>query len=115
MKGTLFDNMDIELYVDGIELTAVALPKLELEGKKLKQIYEPFECALKRPDGSDSGRNARLEGTDLKGMGDGIEVSYQNPTYFVKANFRATDLVDLRGRFGSRYGHGEKIDIIVLR
>ena len=114
MKGTFFDNLDIELYLTQEEFNTIYLPKLELESNKLKSIYESIECELKNMDGSDSGRKVHLQGSDFDDMSDGIVVEYKKGTYFVKINRRASEFIDLRGEFGTRYGAGEKIDIKLL-
>ncbi len=113
MKGTFFDNLDIDLYLTQEEFNLVSLPELEIVGNKLKRKYESLECRLQKMDGSDSGRKAHLQGEDFEYMGDGIKVEYKEGIYFVKMNEHASKLVDERGHFGTRYGMGEKITIYI--
>jgi hypothetical protein len=113
MKGTFFDNLDIELYLTQGEFNVISLPKLEVVGNKLKSIYESLECRLQNMDGSDSGKSVHLECGDFEDFGDGISVEYKKETYFVKINNHASSIIDERGYFGTRYGMGEKIDIYI--
>ncbi len=113
MKGTFFDNLDIDLYLTQDEFNLVYLPELEIVNRELKKKYESLECMLQKMNGSDSGRKAHLQGEDFEDMGDGIKVGYKEGTYFVKMNEHASNLIDERGRFGTRYGMGEKITIYI--
>lgn len=40
-------------------------------------------------------------------------MDFKKETYFVKFNSRASEHIDERGNFGTRYGSGEKISIYV--
>lgn len=113
MKGIFFDNSDIELYLTELELNQISLPRLEIEGNKLKSIYEPLKCKLQKMDGTDAGGDVHLEGGDFEVYGDGITVEFKNKTYFVRVNNHASDIIDLRGQFETRYGIGEKINICI--
>jgi len=116
MKGTFFDNSDIDLYLTQAEFDLISMDELVVVNHKLKRLkYESLECKLQKMDGSDLGRKANLQGGDFEDMGDGIKVDYnfENKTYFVKMNDHASSLIDERGHFGTRYGNGEKITIYI--
>ena len=107
MKAT-FDGQDYSLMLD----------KEEKELQRLKQ--EKFEAPLVEHWGSkDLGKVVSLELADNTGN-DGIELKYlpedaENweaiQRVQVKINEKAYNYVNERGRFGTRYGGGDKIEI----
>jgi len=113
MKGTFFDNLDIDLYLTQLEFDTISQQEIKIVNKKLKKKFESLECMLQKMDGSDSRRKAHIQCEDFEDMGDGIKVKYKEGTYFIKMNEHASEIIDERGHFGTRYGMGEKITIYI--
>ena len=115
MRGTVFGNSDIELYLTEDELTFLGIIKIGEAGGKRKIVYESLECCLQNPDGSDFGEKIHLQHyapSDEKDvLGDGIGVEFKEGTYFVKMTDRVSSILEGSGTFETRYGAGEKITI----
>jgi len=115
MRGTIFGNSDIELYLTEGELTFLNLIKIEKADGKRKIVYESLECCLRNPDGSDFGKKIHLQHytpSEEKGvLGDGIGMELKEGTYFVKMTDRVSSILEDSGMFETRYAAGEKIAI----
>jgi hypothetical protein len=117
MKGTIFENSDIELYLTEEEFTFLGLIKIARVGGKQRVVYESLECRLQNKDGSDFvarvhlQRYAPWEQQDAPCGGIGME--YREGTCFVKMADYVSTLIDGRGSFEARSVAGEKIAIYV--
>lgn len=112
MKGTFFDNSDINLRLTREEFNFVC-----------SSMYEPAKnkslvCRLQKRDGSNFDRKVNLQCQDFKSCGDGTKVDYHKATktYFVKINEHVIfDSLDISNHFETRYGNSFVISIDISR
>jgi hypothetical protein len=95
MRGIIFDNLDINVFLDEKDLTKGSL-----------------ECVLENDFGSN--RVLFLHKKENQGN-DGVKVDFENNKYYVKLSSRVVESIRERGEFETRYGMGEKIAFYVDR
>ena len=103
MKGKLLGDMDLDFLLTREDFLVLFFDK------------ETLTCKLNF-EGKDIERSAEVKFSDSEGMCDGMMVKYdeKTDTYKIEVNSWVREMLEERGKWGSRYGAGEKITFYTL-